>query len=306
MAKINIHVAIAFLRGALRLPKTPKGQPLDPSKFQLTWSDEFGGTELDREKWRLFQNHHPYWSLDLARVENGQLHIATRYAEEGMRLHIPEKYAEKVFSQEMPDGYRAYPDEGYVHCPPGWYSLGLTTDDSFRQKFGYFETRCKLPKGFGLWSAFWMTNEDVFNEDGSGRDGTEIDVFEAPYYWKRLPLLKNEITSNLHYDGYGKAWRHRNVGRFRVKDPYDAFHTYGLEWNEHEYIFYIDGVETARSSFGGVCQNEVFLHLSVEKETRGLQRWGWAGDINRNKPEDMTDFVVDYVRAYQYKDLLEG
>ena len=298
---INIHVAVAFLQGALRLPKTPNGQKLDLSKFELTWSDEFDGTELDRGKWRLFQNHHPYWSLDLARVENGQLHIATKYAEEGMRLHIPEKYAEKVFSQEMPEGYRAYPEEGYVHCPPGWYSLGITTDESFRQKFGYFETRCKLPRGVGIWSAFWMMNEQVHNVAGSGRGGTEIDVFEAPFYWRRLKLLKNKITTNLHYGGYfNKTWRTKNIGKFRVSEPYDTFHTYGLEWNEHEYIFYIDGVESGRSSFGGVCQNEVFLHLSVEKETKGLQRWVWAGDIRKNKPGEMTDFIIDYVRVYQY------
>ena len=303
--KVNVHLALPWLQSMLRLPVKPKGPKLDLSKFELTWSDEFDGGGLDRETWGLFQNHDQYWSLDLARVEDGMLHIATKYAEEGMRLHIPEKYAEKVFSQEMPEGHTAYPEEGYVHCPPGWYSLGLTTGDSFRQKFGYFETRCKLPRGFGIWSAFWLMNEEVFNEDGSGRDGTEIDVFEAPYYWKRLPLLKNQITSNLHYDGYGKAWRYRNVGKFRVDNPYDSFHTYGLEWNEHEYIFYIDGVETARSRFGGVCQNELFLMLSVEKKTKGPGRWFWAGNINRNKSnEDMTDFVVDYVRAYRYKERL--
>ena len=303
MAKINIHVVLAFLRGALRLPKTPKGQTLDLSKFQLTWSDEFDS--FDTETWSLHQNHHPYWSMDLARAEGGKLHISTKYAGDGMRLDIPEEQAGEVFAKEMPKGYRAYPEESYVQCPPGWYSLGIGTWNSFRQKFGCFETRCKLPKGFGIWSAFWMYNEDVFNEDGSGRDGTEIDVFEAPYYRKRLPLLRNAITANLHYDGYGKAHRMKNIGKFRVKDPYGSFHTYGLEWNEHEYVFYIDGVETARSSFGGVCQNELFLMLSVEKKTKGFDRWFWAGNINRNQSnEAMTDFAVDYVRAYQYKERL--
>jgi len=299
---LNFRMAAAWLRGEARIPRWPKGQTLDLSKFELTWSDEFDGDSLDRGKWRLFQNHHPYWSLDLARVENGQLHIATKYAEEGMRLHIPEKYAEKIFSRELPDSYRACPEEGYVHCPPGWYSLGLCTDDFFRQKFGYFETRCKLPRGFGIWSAFWISNDQVHNEDGSGRDGTEIDVFECPYYWKRLPLFRDAVTTNLHYDGYGKAHRMKNVGKFRVKEPYDSFHTYGLAWNEKEYIFYIDGIESGRSTFGGVSQNEQFLMLSVEKKTKGFDRWFWAGNINRNKSNgNMTDFVIDYVRAYQYK-----
>jgi len=41
------------------------------------------------------------------------------------------------------------------------------------------------------------------------------------------------------------------------------------------------------------------LNLSVEHEFGG-----WAVDIRKNKPGEITDFVVDYVRAYQYKELL--
>jgi len=41
------------------------------------------------------------------------------------------------------------------------------------------------------------------------------------------------------------------------------------------------------------------LILSVEHEFGG-----WAVDIRKNKPGEITDFVVDYVRAYQYKELL--
>jgi beta-glucanase (GH16 family) len=234
------------------------------------WADEFDEGYLDPAKWRLAygpQVRGGWWSLDVPRVHGGMLHIPTIYSEQGM-----------------------------LGGPPGYYTAGIDTSLSFRQKYGYFEARCRLPKGVGQWSAFWMFNEQIYDVDGSGHSGTEIDIYESPYYRHRLPLLKNVVTSNLHYDGYGKAHRMRNVGRFRVKDPYDSFHTYGLEWNEEEYIFYIDGVESGRSSFGGVSQNEQWLILSVEHELGG-----WAGDISKNKPEEMTDFVVDYVRVYQYK-----
>jgi len=292
----NMHIVIPWLRSVLRLPKRPKGQKLDLSKFELTWSDEFDGGSLDCEKWGLFQNQHQHWSLDLARVEDGKLHISTKHSEEGMRRHFPEDHS--VFFDTLPPGYTAYPEGGYVHCPPGWYSLGLCTRHSFRQKFGYFEVRCKLPRGYGLNTAFWMMNDEV--KDGSaGRDGTEIDIFEYPYYRKRLPPLRHMVSTNLHYGGYGKAWRMQNVGNFRVKAPYDRFHTYGLEWNENEYIFYIDGVESGRSSFGGVCQKELYIHISVEKKTKGYARWFWEGNIHRNRPGDITDYVLDYVRAYQ-------
>jgi len=274
---INLHVAVAFLQGALRLPKTPKGQQLDLSRFELTWSDEFDGDSLDCETWGGREGVHRrrggFWCLDVARVEGGMLHIPTIYSAEGM-----------------------------FGGPPGYYTAGIDTRQSFRQRYGYFEARCKLPKGVGQWSAFWMINEKIHEVDGTGHSGTEIDIYESPYYRRRLPLFKNAITSNLHYDGYGPAHRMRNVGRFRVKNPYDTFHTYGLEWNESEYIFYIDGVESGRSSFGGVSRCEQFLLLSVEQAANAGERLGWAGDFRKRKGSDMTDFVVDYVRAYQYKE----
>jgi len=277
---INSHVILAWLQGALRLPKTPKGQRLDLSKFELTWSDEF--EELNRDAW----NPMPYFGDGPERNKGGVEYTALARVEDGM-LHIPSVYSE----------------QGIAGGPPGYYGAWITTSHSFRQKFGYFEARCKLPKGVGLWGAFWMHNEQV-NKDGSAaRDGTEIDVFESPFYRHRLPLLKNMVSTNLHYGGYfNKTWRMKNIGKFRVKEPYDTFHTYGVEWNANEYIFYIDGIESGRSSFGGVSQSEQHLLLSVEHNTKPPDSWVWAGDARKNKPGDMTDFVVDYVRAYQYKE----
>lgn len=56
-----------------------------------------------------------------------------------------------------------------------------------------------------------------------------------------------------------------NAKVFLIKNnPYEEFNTYGLEWNEDEYIFYINGVETFRTSFGGVSQNPEYVILSVE------------------------------------------
>jgi len=276
MSKINLHVAAAWMRGTFRLPRTPKGQKLDMSRFALTWSDEFDGGSLDRGKWTGDFEPRPnkggYEYIELAQVKDGMLHISPVYSEQGI-----------------------------AGGPPGYYAAWLETRGLFEQKFGYFEARCKLPKGIGLWSAFWMHTEQV-HKCGPARDGTEIDIYESPYWRRRLPLLKNAVSTNLHYGGYfNQTWRMHNVGIFRVREPYDTFHTYGLEWNENEYIFYIDGVESGRSSFGGVSQTEQYLLLSVEHNSGGTNSWAWAGDARKNKPGDMTDFVVDYVRAYQYK-----
>ena len=201
------------------------------------------------------------------------------------KLHIPTVYSEEGIGGGPPDSY---------------YSAGIDTRGRFEQKFGYFEVRCMLPKGEGIWSAFWLFNDLVGEVTGNGQNGTEVDIYESPFYTFPRKRDRDRISTNLHYDGYGEAQRSSNVGNFRVKNPYDTFNTYGVEWNENEYIFYINGRETARSSFGGVCQEPLWLILSVE-----FGREGWTGDIYNSNNEDFTDFVVDYVRVYQYNELLD-
>ena len=272
-----LSAANLFL-GFVKLPPLPAGQKLDLDKFALTWSDEFDGERLDPEKWGghgfntgAHRRGDAYWALEMGKVCDGKLHIQSAYLADGL-----------------------------AGGPPGYYTLGLDTSRSFRQKYGYFEARCKLPKGVGLWSAFWMYNERVGAADSAPQKGTEVDIYESAHYREGWPK-KNSVSTALHYydGGYGGTLHSQGVGRWLVSRPYDTFHTYGVAWNENEYIFYVDGRETARSAFGGVCQNELWLLLSVEHAFDG-----WAGDVRQNK-EAMTDFVVDYVRVYQYKDKIQ-
>lgn len=252
---------------------------IDLSKFTLTFEDEFDG-ELDRSVW---SGHYTYgdkssircgsyWNNYMAYTEYGKLIIPLRY---------------------LPDGMGG--------TGAGWYTAGLDTDDDapngFSQKFGYFECRCILPKGADIWSAFWMMNGKVVNVDGSGKDGTEVDIMESFSYGKRI---SNVIQNNLHWDGYGEA--HQSGGAKKAyiigNNPYESFNTYGLEWNENEYIFYVNGKEYCRSNAGGVCQNPLYMILSVEM-------WGENGvPSERDSSASPTAFVVDYVRAYQYNDIL--
>ncbi len=261
---------------ALDIPCYPMGEKLDLDKFDLTFEDNFEG-ELDRSVWSghyqygntTVSRKGSYWNQYLAQTKDGNLVIPVVYLEEGMG------------------------GEG-----AGWYSAGVDTDadaeNGFSQKFGYFECRCILPKGSDIWSAFWLMNSGVFDEDGSGRDGTEIDIFESDCYGD---FMENAVTSNLHFDGYGDAHQKHGATKFLLKNnPYEEFNTYGLEWNENEYIFYINGVETFRTDFGGVSQNEEYLILSVEMKGED----GMPSE-RENVPAEGAEFIIDYVKVYQYK-----
>ncbi len=284
----------AVLPETFSLGKLPQGNTINLDEFELVWSDEFDGEKLDKSKWTYnwweVERKGGYWHEDLVSVKDGNLVISAKYFDEPLENYHYEKWKDQINFDE----YKA-----------GWYTGSISTINLYEQKYGYFEVRCKLPAAYGLWSAFWMMNGEVENVDGSGRDGTEVDIFES-FYYKDHWWGNDCVVSGIHYDGYGEGHKGDSIGKtFIENDPYTEFNTYGLEWNENEYIFYLNGVETGRLSTGGVSQNPEYLLLTVEFSGENGVASGdgrGAGNINKTPKENWpAEFVVDYVRCYQYK-----
>ena len=247
---------------------------IDLSNYELTFSDEFDGDSLDAAKWRSHNNFGVrkggYWSGRQASVEDGNLVIRTQYREDG-------------------------------EFGPGWYTCGLSTKDRFEQTYGYFECRCILPKGQGLWSAFWMTNKSATQESGDATQGAELDIMESPF-WHLGGTKSWKITQNIHYSGYDLKTKYHNVDICQLdNDPYENYNTYGLKWTPDEYIFYINGREVARTNYGGVSTQPEYMIVSCEVDGGdGEPTFGWSGNIEKNdKATFRAEFKVDYVRAYQ-------
>ena len=278
-------ILAVLLAGVLSL--SPLGFPRVPQekKLALVWADEFDGETLDNTKWEgcycnatdIYKRRGSYWNTDMATVKDGALHIRTEY---------------------YPDGYNG-------NSEPGWYTCGLDTNGRFAQTRGYFETRCILPKGNGLWAAFWlipdsMNSRDFGTKENSGEDGAEIDVFESAFFDSKTP---RRVSSNIHIDGWGPYHQSANVSKPFVlfNNPYEDYNTYGMEWNESGYTFYINGIKTGHSDFGGASQVAEYLILSVEVGgENAVPGESWAGGP-LTPDSETTDFIVDYVRVYQYK-----
>ncbi len=266
--------ALLLVFNVTDVAKKPK--TLDLNNYEIVFQDEFDGDTLNKKLW---VPHHKdglrkggYWSIDQASVKDGCLTIRTQYLPNG-------KYG------------------------AGWYTAGIATKGTFTHTYGYYECRCILPKGEGMWSAFWLFNSNVNDASGTGTLGTEIDIFESPYYF--LGGKKSwMVTSNLHYNGYELQTRYRNVCISKLdNDPYENFNTYGLLWTEDEYIYYVNGHEVGRSHFGGISKEPEFITLSCEVDgTAAKPTYGWSGTMNHNDKNTFTaDFIVDYVRVYNPK-----
>lgn len=270
-------------------PVKPSGPRIDMNKFELVWSDEFNDHVFDKTHWSghycwgddgTWPRDTAYWNRGQVSFKDGNLIISASYLENGPK------------GPKGPDG-------------PAYYSYGMDTNPytdgpgkpGYEQLYGYFEIRCILPKGLGLNPAFWLMSDGMFDTgDGtniSGKGGAEIDVFETKTSKKELLTRYNSVYHTIHIGAYEEYHRSEMQGHFFADKPHEKYNTYGFEWNKDCYIFYINGVETARTDFGGVCQVPLYLILSL----------GVDENIKENKGLP-AEFIIDYVRAYQYKELL--
>ena len=175
--------------------------------------------------------------------------------------------------------------------PFDYASAMVSTEGKFEQTYGRFEVRAKLPGSPGWWSAFWLFSQSVHNVDGSGQDGTEVDIMET-FGWT------DKVHQALHWDGYGKEhqWSEFSAIRPGIRS---GWHTFTLEWFPDKYIFYVDGQETWRTSAGGVSQNPLWVKLSGEVSSReDLANQWWANTPDPKKFPDR--FVIDWVRVYEH------
>jgi len=166
------------------------------------------------------------------------------------------------------------------------YTSGaVRTLGRYEGAFGYWEARCEFPTQPGHWPAFWlMPPKGIDSLESAGEDGTEVDIMEKPW-------LEDKVQHALHWNGY--AEHHKSEGKeAEVPGVSRGWHTFGVHWTEKEYVFYVDGVETWRTSAGGVCRVPLYIKLTEEIGP-------WAGSIANAALPDY--FRVDYVRVYQEK-----
>lgn len=272
-----------------------------PTKWRLTWSDEFEGEEIDHTKWDFdigngFYNYNAnQW---ISGWGNEELQYYTRepqnaYVEAGM-LHI-----------------RAI-KESLHGC--GYTSAKLTSKKRdgtplFNQKYGRFEFRAKLPTGQGIWPALWMLPQD--ETYGTWPSSGEIDVLEA------RGQEPNRVLGTLHYGSRWPANTHSS-GEFIFPDRAGIadFHVYAIEWEPGEIRWYVDGQAYAVQSFWWSSSKTEGSNGAAPANESELNPWPAPFDqpfylvMNLavggrfvGKPDQTSPFpaemLVDYVRVYE-------
>jgi beta-glucanase (GH16 family) len=177
-----------------------------------------------------------------------------------------------------------------------WYgrclytSTRLKTKGLFAQTYGRFEARMRIPRGQGLWPAFWMLAADI--DQVGWPEGGEIDIMENI---GREPAI---VHGTLHGPGYSGSEGISRTDTLSRGAYADDFHIYAVEWQPNEIRWYVDGRQYNRMTPADLPQGTKWVFdrpffLLMNVAVGG----GWPGD-----PDASTTFpqvmVVDYVRAY--------
>ncbi|OEJ34967.1 glycoside hydrolase family 16 protein [Streptomyces subrutilus] len=273
-------LALASLSTGLAQGAAPAPAPAPPAALAasaeaVTFSDEFdgpAGSAVDGGKWQIetgdnVNNHERqfYTAGNRNAALDGQGHLVI------------------TARRENPANYQCW----YGRCE--FTSARLNTAGRFTTTYGRVEARMKVPRGQGMWPAFWMLGNDI-GQVGWPASG-EIDVME------NVGFEPSTVHGTLHGPGYsgsggiGAGYTLPGGQAFA-----DAFHTFAVEWSPNSVTWSVDGTVYQRrtpADLGGrqwVFDKPFFLILNLA--VGGY----WPGD-----PDGSTVFpaqlVVDHVRV---------
>ncbi|ROQ98582.1 beta-glucanase (GH16 family) [Streptomyces sp. 2132.2] len=232
----------------------PAGAAVDPGKWQTETGDNVSNHE---------RQYYTAGNRNAALDGQGHLVITAR--------------------RENPANYSCW----YGRCE--YTSARLNTASRFTAAYGHVEARLKVPRGQGMWPAFWMLGNDI-GQVGWPNSG-EIDVME------NVGFEPSTIHGTIHGPGYsgsggiGAAYTLPGGQAFA-----DAFHTFAVDWAPDSISWSVDGTVYQRrtpADLGGrtwAFNKPFFLILNLA--VGGY----WPGD-----PDGSTAFpqqlVVDHVRV---------
>jgi beta-glucanase (GH16 family) len=159
------------------------------------------------------------------------------------------------------------------------YASGLiTTEQSFNQLYGYFEICAQLPRGRGLWPAFWLLPSD-------GSWPPEIDGME---------MLGGDTTS-YYVSTHALSGRKRvdEITKISSADLSAGFHVFGVAWQADHIRFYLDHKLVHESATPGDMHKPMYMLLNLAVGGAG----SWPGAAGENVSGI---YRIAWVRAWQF------
>ena len=200
---------------------------------KLLWSDSFSGPSglINSTNWTSRYCGHE------SANGGGTCHNAEKqwYTPDAIRLDGTSQGNAVITSRKVTV---APTNAGSCMSAPCSYTSGrFDTQGKVSFKYGYIETRMKMPAGGANWPAFWALGESI-TEVGWPLSG-EIDIAEQG---GNLPM-RNSAAMHFSktYQTTCCGSHSYIVGEVKNQTNYQSdFHTYGLAWSPNRLEFYVD------------------------------------------------------------------
>lgn len=251
------------------------------SEYKLVWSDEFESTGLpDATKW--------YYDVGGWGWGNNELQY---YKKENPRNSWVDSGTLKITVRREDTSYtdwRGGTSSNHLS------SARINTYDRKLWTYGKFEARMKLPRGAGMWPAFWVV-PPAGSPYGQWPACGEIDILES--YGAEPGVIHGSVHTKNRYGA-------TSVNSYSVVEQVsDSFHLYTLDWKPDTIAISVDGKEFFRynNPHTGFADwpfdQPAFLILNV------AVNGAWETVDTTALPQRME---VDYVRVYQMSETSEA
>jgi beta-glucanase (GH16 family) len=248
----------------------------DKSAWTLVWSDEFNaadGSRPDPAKWKFEVGGNGWGNHELEYYTNRP---ENSFIRDG-----------NLLIQALKENFTG-PD----HVTRDYTSARITTQGLFEQAYGRFEARIKIPRGRGLWPAFWLLGNDI-GTIGWPASG-EIDIME------NIGKEPSLVHGSLHGPGYSGDRDYTSEYKLPGGVSFaDDFHVFAVEWEPKSVRFFVDQelyatFTPARLPAGmkWVFDHPFFIILNVAVGGD----WPGPPDATTTFPQTL---LVDYVRVYK-------
>lgn len=250
-------------------------QNMQGREWELAWSDEFEGRQIDTSKWNFDigdwgwgNNELQYYTenrTENARIENGCLIIEARKNDHGKK----------------------------------WTSARLTTRGKASFRYGKIEFRARVPREKGNWAAGWTLGDSYVDELDWPYCG-EIDILESVGYEVNDDSGDGTAHATVHTPAYYFKINNQISSTLEVLNIAGEFHIYSVEWTpteirgyvDEEHYYTYDKNNNEKEWPFDIPQN-IILNLAMGG--------GWGGAQGLDPSVNSQQFIIDYVRVYELK-----
>jgi beta-glucanase (GH16 family) len=248
--------------------------------WQLVWNDEFSqpdGSSPDSTKWGYDigngssgwgNNEREYYTsrTNNARIQNGQLVIEAR--------------------NESYNGYN-------------YTSARLLTKGKWSWAYGRIEANIKLPRGQGIWPAFWMlgTNIDSVGWPTCGETDIMENIGKTSDQGTAHGTIHGPQSGGDYNGGAGVGGTYTLPGGAALADN---FHLFAVEWTTNQIKWFVDTNLYFTATPASLPSGGTWVFTQPQFLVLNLAVGGnWPGypDGTTVFPQQM---LVDYVRVYKY------